>query len=107
MISDTDTFCATRGKDMKADIPARTFGLLALACSTLLLGCATEPDITQDPDFGQSVRHMIALQTADPWSGGTGLDGEKATATLRVYREQVANPQQTVDQELIDINLGN
>lgn len=91
---------------MNVDTLARTFGLLALACSVVLLGCATEPDITQDPDFGQSVRHMIALQTADPWTGGTGLDGEKATATLRAYREQVAKPQQTVDRELIDINLG-
>ncbi|SDX44513.1 hypothetical protein [Thiocapsa roseopersicina] len=91
---------------MKADIPVRTFGLLALMASLLMLGCATEPDITQDPDFGQSVRHMIALQTADPWSGGTGLDGEKATATLRVYREQVAEPQETLDRELIGIPLG-
>ncbi len=91
---------------MKVGTPARTYGLVALACSLLVLGCATEPDITQDPDFGQSVRHMIALQTADPWSGGTGLDGAKAAATLRVYREQVADPQQTVDRELIDINLG-
>jgi hypothetical protein len=91
---------------MNLGIPARTYGLVGLAYSLLLLGCATEPDITQDPDFGQSVRNMIALQTADPWSGGTGLDGEKATATLRAYREQVATPQQTVERELIDINLG-
>ncbi len=91
---------------MKVGTSAQTFGLLALACGFLLLGCATEPDITQDPDFGQSVRHMIALQTADPWSGGTGLDGAKATATLRVYREQVADPQKTLDRELIGRRLG-
>lgn len=90
---------------MKHRIATRILGLTALGCGPLLFGCATEPDVTQDPDFGQSVRQMIAIQTGDPWAGGTGLDGEKAAAVLRSYRKQVADPKK-VEQDLIEINLG-
>lgn len=62
--------------------------------SLLLLGaCATEPENTR---FGESVRHMIALQTTDPNADASGLDGAKASAALRAYKMDVAKPK-TVD----------
>lgn len=58
----------------------------------LVAACATD----QEPDninFGESVRHTIALQTNDPDAGAFGLDGEKAEKTLRAYRGDVGQPQ--------------
>jgi hypothetical protein len=72
---------------------------MALSFGLILSGCVTEPDITQDPDFGQSVRQTIAIQTADPWAGAPGLDGQKASAVLRTYRQQVADPR-AVEREI-------
>ena len=90
---------------MKHRTATRILGILAFGCGPLLHGCVTEPDITDDPDFGQSVRQMIAIQTGDPWAGGTGLDGQKAAAALKTYREQVADPEK-IQQDMIEINLG-
>lgn len=67
---------------------------LTVACALGGSGCATEPDITQDPRFGESVRHTMALQTADAARQGTGLDGERARATLRAYRAHVGEPRE-------------
>ena len=64
--------------------------LVAFASLLLLTACATDPE----PDnirFGESVRHMIALQTTSPNAGARGLDGEKAEAALRAYREDVGS----------------
>jgi hypothetical protein len=97
---------AEEERDMKHHDACRRWGWASLACGLVLSGCATEPDITQDPDFGNSVRHMIALQTADPWSGGTGLDGVKALNTLSTYRKHVGEPKRVERERLIDINLG-
>ena len=55
--------------------------LIALA---LLAGCA-EPTVL-DPPFGESVRHMIAVQTTDPSLDAPGLDGYKAVRGLEIYR---------------------
>jgi hypothetical protein len=96
---------AEEERDMKHHDACRRWGWASLACGLVLSGCATEPDITQDPDFGNSVRHMIALQTADPGSGGTGLDGEKARNTLRTYREHIGDPKRVEQDQLIDIKL--
>lgn len=85
-------------------------GWALLASGLLLAGCASEPaepDITQDADFGNSVRHAIAIQTADPWSGRRpGLDGERAINTLRTYRKHVGDPKQIEQEELIKFNVG-
>ena len=69
----------------------RTLSVCLLAAG-LLAGCAAfqEPDNIQ---FGDSVRHMIALQTTDPDPGARGLDGEKAEQTMRAYRGNVGSPQ--------------
>jgi hypothetical protein len=67
-------------------------GLLGATLILLLLaGCANEAQVA-DNDFGNSVRHMIALQTANPGKSAYGLDGQKATLTLERYRTDVANP---------------
>lgn len=90
-------------------IPGQTLrhivGLMALGPGLMLTGCATEPDITDDSDFGQSVRNMIALQTTDTRGTAPGMDAEKASAVLRTYRQQVADPK-AMEQEMIDIELG-
>ena len=59
--------------------------LVLLIAVGLLAGCA-EPTVL-DPPFGESVRHMIALQTADPSRDAPGLDGGKAQRAFEVYRE--------------------
>lgn len=56
----------------------------SLIVSGLLAGCA-EPTVL-DPPFGESVRHMIAIQTTDPSLDAPGLDGYKALNTLETYR---------------------
>ena len=78
-------------KSLKSAIPPLARCLLP-AVALLLGACATEPE----PDnlvFGESVRHMIALQTADPDAGARGLDGERAEAALRAYRQDVGKPE--------------
>lgn len=62
----------------------RLFSLLIAV--GVLAGCA-EPTVL-DPPFGESVRHMIALQTTDPARDAPGLDGEKARAAFETYRQQ-------------------
>jgi hypothetical protein len=79
--------------------------LFALLLASLVAGCATEEDVTQDPDFGTSVRHMITLQTRGAEAAGTGLDGVKADAALHAYRGDVAKPKE-VETDLIKIRLG-
>ena len=67
----------------------RSLWLLSLL---LIVACAAY----QEPDnirFGESVRDMIALQTADPDAGAPGLDGEKAERAFGRYRTSAATPQ--------------
>jgi hypothetical protein len=60
--------------------------------SPFLLGaCATNQD-WDNPRFGESVRHTIALQTTDPNVGARGLDGEKAELVYRNYQTSVGSP---------------
>jgi hypothetical protein len=67
-------------------------GILGATLVLLVLtGCASETEVA-DNDFGNSVRHMIALQTAHPERSAYGLDGQKAALTLDRYRKDVANP---------------
>lgn len=56
-----------------------------LIAAGLLTGCA-EPTVL-DPPYGESVRHMIAVQTTDPARDPLGFDGEKAINALDAYRE--------------------
>lgn len=63
------------------------FGIMPmLLLSTILLAsCVEEPRLRDEP-FGESVRHMILVQTTDPEREPLGLDGEKALSALQAYR---------------------
>ena len=74
-------------------------GLSAAALSLLLSGCAQDNAVVGEP-FGNSVRHMIASQTANPGRSAYGLDGQKAALTLDKYRKDVANPKEVDTEEL-------
>lgn len=58
---------------------------LVLPMALLLSACVQEPKLRDEP-FGQSVRHMILVQTTDPQREPLGLDGEKALNALDAYR---------------------
>jgi len=68
-------------------------------------GCASDAERAGPDDFGDSVRNMIALQTEGAGAAGTGLDGRKAEAVLRAYREDVAKPKEA-ERDLISFRLG-
>ena len=77
---------------------------VALALTAFLIAsCATDPT-ANNIRFGESVRHMITLQTADPQSGATGLDGEKAEEVIRAYRADVAKPE-TTERRVIELDF--
>jgi len=59
----------------------------------LLAGCASDYSV-EDPNFGASVRQMIVVQTTDPARNARGLDGYKAGAALKSYREGSQDAQQ-------------
>lgn len=69
-------------------------GLLALLVAAIALGagCATDDEWMESADFGEAVRHTIALQTEYPGSAGTGMDAQKAANVMQAYREDVAKP---------------
>ena len=67
-------------------------------------GCQTAPSKVDD-NFGSSVRHVVAIQTARPGQETPSLDGEKADAVLQTYRKDVAKPEK-VERDLIRIDLG-
>jgi hypothetical protein len=71
----------------------------------LMMGCATD-DANRDTRFGQSVRHMLAVQTANPDANARGFDGQKAALSLQQYRKDVAKPQQVDKQELGVVAVG-
>lgn len=60
---------------------------LMLVLGTSLGACALDDD-PRNADFGQSVRRTVALQTAEPNRGARGMDGDKAAATIRSYRDR-------------------
>ena len=64
------------------------------ALMAILGGCAMDEERWETADFGDSVRHTIALQTEYPGSAGTGMDAQKAANVMRAYREDVARPKQ-------------
>jgi len=57
-----------------------------MAALALATGCADDYTV-EDTRFGEAVRYTVALQTADPHRGARGLDGEKAEAGMRFYKE--------------------
>lgn len=57
----------------------------------LVAGCAGTPG-GERPEFGESVRHMIEVQTYPAWHEAPGLDGDKAAAAMQRYRRDVSDP---------------
>jgi hypothetical protein len=81
-------------------IPPYPLWPIAMALGLLMVtGCASDDEFA-DPGYGNSVRHMIATQTATPGSSAYGLDGIKAGLTLDKYRKDVANPKDVDTQDL-------
>ena len=66
--------------------------LLLCGLGLLVGGCATDEEYQETADFGNSVRHMIALQTDTPGAPGPGMDAVKAQKVLNAYRDDVASP---------------
>lgn len=62
-----------------------SIGILVVQIALFVPGCVHEPQLRDEP-FGQSVRHMILVQTTDPGREPLGLDGEKALKALEDYR---------------------
>ncbi len=73
-----------------AAVIPRASCLLWLCILSLPTGCADDEQLA-DPHFGDSVRRMIAVQTADPNRGARGMDGIKAEQALEAYREEKAD----------------
>lgn len=81
-------------------------GLLAIAAS---VGCSSlTPPTATEQDFGNSVRHMISSQTANP-NNPTNSDpinegdGERINNALETYRTDVGIPERVRDDITIDI----
>lgn len=59
----------------------------AAALTLLLAGCATD----REPEFGSSVRHMVAGQTYDPAAPRAemgAVDGQKAAQAVDAYHAE-------------------
>ena len=57
----------------------------------LLAGCASD-DPRDGYRFGGTVRHQIAIQTANPGASAYGLDGVKAAGALSAYQKDQGDP---------------
>ena len=57
----------------------------------LLTACALTPG-GERPEFGESVQHMIQVQTYSPGDEVPPLQGDKAAAAMEAYRIDVGNP---------------
>ena len=64
---------------------------ITMTMALLVFGCASNNEVAVS-NYGESVRHMIALQTSNPSGGAMGMDGQKAALTLQKYRTDVAIP---------------
>ena len=60
--------------------------------AVLLTACALTPG-GERPPFGESVRHMIQVQTYGPGDDVPPLRGDKAAAAMEVYRHDVGAPE--------------
>ena len=77
----------------------------------LLAGCSMHEPTRVDENFGNSVRHMVQVQTYNPEAARqpsteppTQLDGEKGGAVLDSYRSDVGRPSEV--QKPMVINVG-
>lgn len=78
---------------------------LAISVVAMFAGCATYPEEPGGAEFGSAVRHMIEAQTYAPVDEVPTMLGDKAAATMDVYRNDVAKPED-VSKDLIQIQVG-
>ena len=83
-----------------------------LALSITVTACNTSAPTRLEDDYGNSVSHMVQAQIADPneeafprEDGPDTMDGDRAVQTLREYRGDVADPEDT--SKPIEINIDN
>ena len=79
-------------------------GLLPIAlAAAAATGCQTYPE---RQDFGESVRHLRAIQTATPGARTAPQDGERSRAVLEAYRQDVGKPQEVQNEIVITVGTG-
>jgi len=78
---------------MKRSLKILMTGGLAVASCLLAAGCqsVTEPRLNLSPDFGNAVRHNMAVQTVNPEASAAiteapTLDGNRANAAMSEYQ---------------------
>ena len=79
-------------------------GHLTLVVALILSGCTSNE--TTEHTFGDSVRHTIAIQTANPRSQEIGMDGTKAALALQKYQRDVGDPKKIDQQEIAPVSVG-
>ena len=82
-----------------------------LALSIAITACNTSAPTRVEEDYGNSVNQMIQAQILDPNAaafpaedGPDSLDGSKGILTLREYRGDVADPSDTSQPIVIEID---
>ena len=85
-------------------------GLTCIAHGILLAGCDTTGMTRTEQDFGNSVRHMVEMQTYDPEASRrnsneppTALDAERAGTVLDTYRTEVGRPREVAKPLVINV----
>jgi type IV pilus biogenesis protein CpaD/CtpE len=85
--------------------------LIGFTCvvGALLAGCDTTGMTRTEEDFGNSVRHMVEVQTYNPDAGRypaepTQMDGQRGGAVLDSYRTEIGKPADV--KKPIVINVG-
>lgn len=65
---------------------------LLLLSSLLVAACATVPPAADRPAFGETVRHMIQVQTYEPGDEVPSLHGDRAATSMGAYRRDASDP---------------
>ena len=82
--------------------------LVIAAVVFVMAGCSSMNEKTAtEEDFGNSVRHMVQAQTANPTPStdpiATG-DGQRIENALESYRTNVGRPERVNDDIVIDVS---
>lgn len=72
-----------------------------LTALIVLAACATEPG-GERPVFGESVRHMIEVQTYAPGDDGPPQRGTRAARAMEAYRQDASDPRNFGKGEIAD-----
>ena len=83
-------------------------GVAFAASLVLTAGCAHGPEAVEQ-DYGNSVRHMMQAQTANPAAPADanaieGGDGQRLNNVIEAYRKDVSKPEE-VKRDIV-INMG-